>query len=289
MQPLTMDLPQQAGAGHIDPRWPLEQPSRAELLSPLRQRQLIWAFVALGLAARAVRYLLRFPLWEDECFLACNFIDQTYAGLLRPLNYHQVAPLGFLWIELSFVKLLGFHEAALRLFAFAASVGSVLLFRQLVGRLLSGTAAVLAVAVFCVSYSGIRYAAEAKPYGPDQFMALVLLALAVEWWRRPEQRRWLPLLIVAVPAAVCVSYPAVFVAGGLSVWMAAVMIAERRRGWLVWLVLNAVLFVSFAAVFLLASQNQAAAELGYMQNFWKEHLPSLTSPLHFAWWLLVTH
>ncbi len=284
-----MDLPQQAGACHLDTRRPLDQPSRAELLDPLRQRQLIWAFVALGLAARAVRYLLRFPLWEDECFLACNFIDQTYAGLLRPLNYHQVAPLGFLWIELSFVKLLGFHEAALRLFAFAASVGSVLLFRQLVSRLLSGTAAVLAVAVFCVSYSGIRYAAEAKPYGPDQFMALVLLALAVEWWRRPEQRRWLPLLIAAIPAAICVSYPAVFVAGGLSVWMAAVMIAERRRGWPAWLVLNAVLSVSFAAVFLLASQNQAAAELGYMQNFWKEHLPSLTSPLHFAWWLLVTH
>lgn len=284
-----MDLPQKVGASQPDARLPIDATSLRDLLSPVRQAQLIWAFVALGLAARAVRYLLRFPLWEDECFLVCNFIDQTYAGLLRPLNYHQVAPLGFLWVELSFVKLLGFHEAALRLFAFVASVGSVLLFRRLVSRLLSGTAAVLAVAIFCVSYSGIRYAAEAKPYGPDQFIALVLLVLTVEWWRRPDQRRWLPLLVAAAPVAIVVSYPAVFVAGGLSVWMALVMLRERRRGWSGWLVFNAAVASSFGGIFLLASQNQATAELGYMQNFWKEHLPSLTSPLQFAWWLLVTH
>lgn len=289
MQLLTIDSPDEAGRSNADGRHPAAHPASSELLSAVRQRQLIWAFVALGLAARAVRYLLRFPLWEDECFLACNFIDQTYAGLLRPLNYHQVAPLGFLWVELSFVKLLGFHEAALRLFAFAASIGSVLLFRHLVSRLLSGTAAVLAVAIFCVSYSGIRYSAEAKPYGPDQFVALVMLVLAVEWWRRPDQRRWLPLLTAVAPAAICVSYPAIFVAGGLSVWMALVMFFQRRRGWPGWLVFNTVVAVSFSAMFWVASRTQAAAELDYMQNFWKEHLPSLTSPLQFAWWLLVTH
>lgn len=270
-------------------RQPRTLPAAGESLTPDRQRQLIWGFVLLGLAARAVRYLLRFPLWEDECFLVSNFIDQSYAGLLAPLNYHQVAPLGFLWIELTLVKLLGFHEAALRLFAFAASVGSVLLFRRLACQLLSGTAAVLAVAIFCVSYSGIRYAAEAKPYGPDQFVALALLTLAVEWWRRPTERRWLPALIAAVPVGIGVSYPAVFVAGGLSVWIALVLVVERRPGWIGWIVYNAVLLASFGAMLALAASSQAAAELGYMQSFWKEHLPSLTSPLQFAWWLLLTH
>ncbi|HJT32137.1 MAG TPA: hypothetical protein VJ783_08840 [Pirellulales bacterium] len=265
------------------------QSSPDELLSAARRRQFVWAFVLLGLAARAVRYLLRFPLWEDECFLAYNFIDQTFTGLLRPLNYHQVAPLGFLWVELTLVKLFGFHEVALRLFAFGASVGSVLLFRHLAGRLLSGTAQVLAVAIFCVSYSGIRYAAEAKPYGPDQFVALALLTLAVEWRRRPDQRRWLAALVAAVPVAIGVSYPAVFVAGGVSLWMAAVLLDERRRGWLGWLLFNAVLAASFGAMLALAAKSQAAAELGYMQNYWKDHLPSLASPLQFAWWFLLTH
>ena len=265
------------------------QSSPDELLSAARRRQLIWGFVLLGLAARTVRYLLRFPLWEDECFLAWNFIDQSYAGLLRPLNYHQVAPLGFLWVELTLVKLFGFHEAALRLFAFGASVGSVLLFRHLAGRLFSGTAQVLAVAIFCVSYSGIRYAAEAKPYGPDQFVSLALLTLAVEWRRRPDQRRWLAMLIAAAPLAIGVSYPAVFVAGGVSLWMAAVLFIEQRRGWLGWLLFNVAVAAGFGAMLALAAKSQAAAELGYMQSFWKDHLPSLTSPLQFAWWLLLTH
>ena len=289
MQQVVARLPDKAGEDHAQARRPCTQPSASELFSAARQRQLIWGFVLLGLAARAVRYLLRFPLWEDECFLACNFIDQTYAGLLGPLNYHQVAPLGFLWVELTCVKLFGFHEAALRIFAFGASAGSVLLFRQLASRLLSGTAAVLAVAIFCVSYSGIRYAAEAKPYGPDQFVALGLLALAVEWRRRPAQRRWLPALVAAVAIAIGVSYPAVFVAGGLSVWMALVLVKERRREWRGWLLFNTVLIASFWAMLTLAAKNQTASELGYMQSYWKDHLPSLAAPGEFAWWFLLTH
>ena len=45
------------------------------------QARLIWGFLILGVVARAVRFLLRFPLWEDECFLAANFIDRD---LFRP-------------------------------------------------------------------------------------------------------------------------------------------------------------------------------------------------------------
>lgn len=281
--------PDRARADHPLTRPPATQSSTAELLSSARRRQLIWCFVLLGLAARAVRYLLRFPLWEDECFLAFNFIDQTYAGLLRPLNYHQVAPLGFLWAELTLVKLLGFHEVALRLFPFAASIGSVLLLRHLAGRLLSGTAQLLSVAIFCVSYSGIRYAAEAKPYGTDQFVALAMLTLAVEWRRRPDQRRWLAALVAAAPLAIGISYPAVFVAGGVSLWMATVLLIERRPGWMGWLLFNAVLSAGFGVMLTLAAKSQATAELGYMQNYWKDHLPSLMNPLQFAWWFLLTH
>src|SRR5215831_5380695 len=79
----------------------------------LSKRQLdhwVLAFVILGLAARCVRYFLRFPLWEDECFLCVNLIDRDFRGLIQPLNYHQVAPLLFLWMQLAVVKLLGFHE-----------------------------------------------------------------------------------------------------------------------------------------------------------------------------------
>src|SRR5262249_1706291 len=36
--------------------------------------RLLGLFMILGLAARAIRYYLCFPLWDDESFLCVNFI-----------------------------------------------------------------------------------------------------------------------------------------------------------------------------------------------------------------------
>jgi hypothetical protein len=258
-------------------------------LTPRRQEQFIWMFLALALVARAVRFLLCFPLWEDECFLVSNFIDCGYSKLTEPLNYHQVAPLGFLWLELTAVKLLGFSEWPLRLFPFVCGATSLFLFRHLAGRLLVGPARLFAVAGFCASYSGIRYAAEAKPYGPDQLVALVLLVAAVEWWRSGCQTRWLVALTLLTPVAISLSYPAVFVAGGISVFMAALLVADKRAGWWWWLIYNAVLLATFVLMLAVASKGQSNAELNWMQDYWKDHLPSLRSPLGFVLWLLKTH
>ena len=174
---------------------------------------MVWFFLALGIASRVLRYVLNFPLWEDECFLSANFLDGSYVGLMGGLKYEQVCPLGFLWIQLTVVKLLGFHEYTLRLFSLVCGVGGLFVFRHLAGRLLKGTPLVAAMAVFAVAYPGIRYACEAKPYGGDLFFSLLLTALMVEWWRRPEQQRWLSALAALLPVAVTISYPAVFVGG----------------------------------------------------------------------------
>ena len=124
-----------------------------------------------GLVLRLTRYLLRFPLWEDEAGLSANLLDRGYGGLLQPLHYLQVAPPLFLWGQLTLVKLLGFNEYSLRLLPFLCGVGSLLLFRHVAGRLLQGTALVLAVGLFAVSSRITWYSAEAKPYGCDLLVA----------------------------------------------------------------------------------------------------------------------
>ena len=87
------------------------------------------ALLIVGLVLRLTRYLLCFPLWEDEASLSANFIDRGYAGLLQPLRYLQVAPVLFLWGQLTLTKLLGFNEYVLRLVPFFCGMGSLLLFR----------------------------------------------------------------------------------------------------------------------------------------------------------------
>ena len=117
---------------------------------------------------------------------------------------------------MTLVKLLGFNEYTLRLMPFLCGVGSLLLFRHVAGRLLQGTALVLAVGLFAVASRIIVYAAEAKPYGCDLLVVLALLALTVEWLRRPDQTRWLWYLAALAGPAVGYSFPTIFMAGGVS-------------------------------------------------------------------------
>jgi hypothetical protein len=49
-----------------------------------------WAFAALGLLVRMVRYLVVYPIWHDEAFLAVNFLDRGYRDLLRPLGWSSL-------------------------------------------------------------------------------------------------------------------------------------------------------------------------------------------------------
>ena len=249
------------------------------------------AIVALGLAARVFRWALCFPLWSDEAFLSASFLQRGYSDMFRPLEYHQVCPLGFLWAQLSVVKLLGFSESSLRLVPLAASVAALLLFVRLASRVLTGAALVLAVAVFSFSYPGLRYAAEAKPYAVDALVSVALLTLAVEWLRRGHRRRWLWALAAATPLAIALSFPAVFVAGAIS--LAGLLTLLRRPGkggWIGWLAFNLAVAGSLLAMYFWCIRPQSSAELaGIMRPYWGPAFPPLTAPLRLAAWLFWTH
>jgi len=276
----------------------------AASLEPLSQRriaQLTWCLMLLGLAARTIRYLLGFPLWQDEAYLCVNLLDRGYGQLLEPLANHQVCPILFLWIQATVVRLLGFSEYTLRLFPLVCSVGGLFVFRHVAGRLLRGTALLLAVGIFAVGYPLVRYACEAKPYGCDMFASLALLALAVEWHVSGKQR-WLWILVACVPVALGLSYPSVFTAAGVSLavgsglWMNTKSragrgspAAESSIAWPVWLCYNLVLVASFAGVWWLSVGPQSAAELAWMRDYWKDIFPPLDSALGMAKWLVVAH
>jgi hypothetical protein len=89
---------------------------------------------------------------------------------------------------------------------------------------------------------------------------------------------------------VALSYPAVFVAGGVSLTAAAVLWATgERRGWLPWAAYNALLLGTFGLVFLTAARGQSEAELGFMDSYWREAFPPVAAPLELPGWLLATH
>jgi uncharacterized membrane protein len=249
--------------------------------------------LVVGVAARLVRFALRFPLWYDEAALSSNFLERGYLDLLRPLECGQTSPILFLWVQLTVVKLLGFSEWTLRLFPLCCGLGSLWLFRHLAVRSLRGTAAVMAVGVFAASYPAIRYSAEGKPYGCDLFVALVLAALTVQWLRRPGQVCWLWLFAGLMPLCVAVSFTAVFAAGAASAAIAVVLLGTRHGvpHWAAWLVLNVLLVATFAATMAAARANLTPEKRQGTRGYWEERgaFPPRGSAWSLAKWLVAVH
>ncbi len=249
-----------------------------------------WGFVALGIAVRCVRYFVRFPLWEDECFLCVSLHQRGFLGLLQPLEYHQVAPFLFLWLEKAVVVIFGFNELALRLPAFLSSLASVALFAHLARRLLAGPVLVFCMALFAVSYPATRYAAEAKPYGTDLFVSLAMIVLVVEWLRRPSQTGWLAGLVLGGPFAIALSLPALFTTSAISILLLGVMLRQPQvRHWRWWLAYNFAFGAGAIALYLLSIQPQMKAELGFMSEHWADSFVPRTSVFAFLKWLVTTH
>jgi hypothetical protein len=251
-------------------------------------------FVALGVVLRLSRYLLTFPLSADEFMLAANFLDRDPLDLLRPLDHNQVAPAGFLWIEWAAVQLFGFSERSLRLFPALCAVASVFLFWHVAGRLLRGISLAFAMAIFSVAYYPIRYAAEIKPYGTDTFVALVLFAIAVEWWRAPGRVRWLWSLALVAPVGLAISFPAVFTAGGISLAIACSLWRDRRTNAtrpavIAWLAFNVAVVAAFLGLQQITIAAQYDAARSIMTSCWADSFPPWQRPLDLVGWLIAAH
>lgn len=251
----------------------------------------IWLFVILGILIRLVRYLVDYPIWHDEAFLACSLWNRDYVNLLRPLDYGQVAPWFFLAIERTIVIWLGYSELTLRLFPTVCGIVSVLLFRHVASRLLPLRGELLAVAIFSTSFYLIRHGAEIKPYASDLLASLILVSIAVEWVFHCRSSRWLWVLSAVVPILVAISYPAVFVAGGISLALASRALRSGRRAIrLGWAFFSVLLVASFVTVYLSSAVFQAGAILeNYRNGCWADSFPPLDRPWMLPIWLLDVH
>src|SRR5262249_5750228 len=151
-----------------------------------------------------------------------------YLGLTRGLRNCQVAPLLFLWGELTSLRLLGPSELSMRLLPFLTGMGSLILFWRLAQATLPPLARTIAVGFLAVAIWPVSMGAFTKPYTLDLFMSLLLILPALHWLQRPQQPRWLILLMLATPLAIFSSYPVVFVGGAISL---ALVATAWRQGW----------------------------------------------------------
>jgi len=236
-------------------------------------RRILVVLVGVGVAIRIARLVIPSPIWGDEAMLALNFIDRDYEGLTHCLDNGQVAPILFLWAERFILVTLGSSDWAMRLVPFLTSVGGVFLFWDFARRTVSPTAATLAVGMMAVSVWPVSMAATAKPYACDLFWSAMLLALAARWHQRPERLWPLVGLVAAVPFALGSSYPVVFVAGAVSVYLLPVAWRARRPVQALFLSYNLAMLAAFATTYLVVGRAQidpAASTTGsFMRWYWR--------------------
>ena len=205
------------------------EPPAKEEPSPgfLFLRRLSWVAVAVGCLLRIAQYVLNRSLWMDESYLSLNILHRSFAGLWRALDYHQGAPIGFLLLEKSAVRLWGGSEYALRLFPLLAGIASVFLFYQLANKVLVARAVPVAVGLFAISPSLVYYSSEVKQYSGDTAIAILLYWLTVEG-SKSEWKFWRSALAaVAGAIAIWFSHSSVFVLAGVGTTIAVAL--WRRR------------------------------------------------------------
>jgi uncharacterized membrane protein len=187
----------------------------------------VWAFIILGILLRLRQYLFDRSLWLDESMLALNIIRRSPAELLKPLDYAQAAPVGFLWLEKLAVHYFGTGEMALRLVPLLCGIGSVLLFAVVARKLLLPTAVPIAVGLFSVSEPLIYYSSEVKQYSSDVAFALILYLAAIPLLEVSSGIACAMIIAVVGGVAILFSNPTAFILAGLG--LSAFWISARKR------------------------------------------------------------
>ena len=182
-----------------------------------------------GAGLRLWQYLANSSLWIDEIALTRNIIDRPLVDLVKPLDYAQVAPIGFLFVEKTVTSLFGTSEYALRAFPLASGLAALALFWGVARQVLQGWAVPYAVALFSLGVPFIYFSSQVKQYSSDTAAALLLLLVTLRVWRRGvTPRRAIALGFVGVAAAVF-SQPALFVMAGIGAGL-LILVRTQRDG-----------------------------------------------------------
>src|SRR5262249_30327039 len=138
---------------------------------------------------------------------------------------------------------------------------------------------VWAFAFGALSRHAVNHGVEVKPYAIDLLISTLLLLAASGLLRaQPRSRAWKCCLVGLLGATLLgpwLSYPSVFVIGGISLALAVHAWSQKNSlSWLVWGSLNVAVLLSAVAVWYLSARHQRTKSL---EAYWQSAFIPLTS------------
>ena len=271
----------------------LAPPASASTKEP--GRSFAWTFerwtillLALGIGWRVLRYVLQFPVWGDEAMLCANFLDRGYLDVFDGMWHAQVAPILFVWTEMTIVHWWGGSELVVRLVPIVAGLAALPVFWRFTRQIADRPTAMLALALLSVSYFPVRHAVEVKPYSLDLLLAALLLLLASRWMACPKHLSGLVMLGAILPVALGYSNPLVFVAGGVMLALLPTVWRASGTARLVYMTAGVGLIGSFLVYLQMNVWMQTGAPPGAMQRYWASAFPP-ADPVALLKWLVNIH
>lgn len=192
-----------------------------------RQQAAVTGLLLFGFVLRLRQYLTGRSLWSDEAMLALNIVNRNFIGLLKPLDYDQGAPIGFLFVEKLFDSLFGRNEYSMRLFPLAVGIASMWLFYLLLKRTNLTAGLFAALTLFILNPRLVYYSSEVKQYIVDVTITITLLLLAFRLFESQHQKRNFIQLALAGFVALWFSHPALFVLAGIGLALFIVYFLKR--------------------------------------------------------------
>ena len=211
-------------------------------------RNMAGIIIGFGIVLRLIPYLDNRSLWLDEVWLALNILQKPFSQLMEPLDWRQIAPVGFLFIEKALVLNIGGSEYALRVFPLLAGILSLFLFYGVARRILTPRGLVIALGLFAISELLLRYSSELKQYSSDVTIALGIYLLGLICIEK-ESRFVLSLLLFSFAGAILIwfSHPAVFSLAGVGIALTLYCLKNQKWQHMAWLSMPASLWLgSFA-------------------------------------------
>lgn len=239
----------------------------------IKSDYLWWGVILLGIFLRLRQYLLNRSLWGDEASLALNVVDRSFGELTQLLDYHQAAPIGFLFIEKLSIIIFGNHDYIMRLFPLFAGILAIYFIKRF-ARTHLGTAGLFAVVIFAITWWLVYYSSELKQYSSDVMIALLLVFLAGNCLKDNVRAKDFLLLGIVGSIVIWISHPSVFIMAGIGLTLALEKFTRKEYAPWNWILGIGIGWIaSFGLEYLVSLQYIVADE--YLVNYWrKAYIPS---------------
>lgn len=204
-------------------------------------------------------------LWLDESSMAYSFSQRSLLNLCTSqFEYHQPAPVGWLYICKIFTIIFGNRENVLRITSLLAFIGILILLAVLARinhlEFFMAPSAFAANMPYLLMYSNVF-----KPYISDGFFVLLTILL---FWLFLQKKISLPWLAVIWSILLWFSNPTAFIEGGLIISCCLFALSKRDfKRIRDMMIVGVSILTSFGIYYFLWLRYNATSD--YMQDYWE--------------------